>query len=326
MPKSKCNKDLYKSFLQASSVRYSGKALSEVSPNHLSHDSASRWLNNSHFRPSEVYKESSKYIDHDAPCLLVGDDTVLSKQYSKKIDLVNYQYSGAVHDVIAGIGMVNLLHYNSTNDQSIPLDYRIYDKDTDDKTKNDHFCEMLALAKDRGFKPDAVVMDAWYSSLGNLKHIRNLGWTWVTNLRKNRKVNHNVNLESLDIPDAGLKIHLRGYGWVTVFKFVAKNGRIDYITTNLENPTREQVERIVKARWSIEVYHRELKQTCGIERCQARTGRAQRNHICLAVFAWLEMNKRRINEKITLYQQTWEVIKTSIQDKLKWLLADAQFC
>ena len=92
MQKSKCNKDLYKSFLQASSVRYSGKALSEVSPKNLSHDSASRWLNNSNFRPNEVYKESSKYIDHDAPCLLVGDDTVLSKQYSKKIDLVNYQY------------------------------------------------------------------------------------------------------------------------------------------------------------------------------------------------------------------------------------------
>lgn len=325
MQKSKCNKDLYKSFLQASSVRYSGKALSEVSPKNLSHDSASRWLNNSNFRPNEVYKESSKYIDHDAPCLLLGDDTVLSKQYSKKIDLVNYQYSVAVHDVIAGIGMLNLLHYNSINDQSVPLDYRIYDKDTDGKTKNDHFCEILTLAKERGFRPDAVVMDAWYSSLGNLKHIRNLGWTWVTNLRKNRKVNHNVSLESLEIPDEGLKIHLRGYGWFTLFKFVAKNGRIDYITTNLENPTRQQVERIVKAGWSIEVYHRELKQTCGIERCQARTGRAQRNHICLAVFAWLEMNKRRINEKITLYQQTWEVIKTSIQDKLRWLLADAQF-
>ena len=64
----------------------------------------------------------------------------------------------------------------------------------------------------------------------------------------NRKVNHNVSLESLEIPDEGLKIHLRGYGWVTVFKFVAKNGRIDYITTNLENPTRQQIEGIVKAR------------------------------------------------------------------------------
>ncbi|APS69481.1 hypothetical protein AVI56_03470 [Piscirickettsia salmonis] len=84
----------------------------------------------------------------------------------------------------------------------------------------------------------------------------------------------------LDFPDEGLKLHLRGYGWITVFRFVAKNGRTDYIGTNIEEPSRDQVEVIVKARWSIEVYHRELKQTCGIERCQARTGRAQRNHRC----------------------------------------------
>ncbi|MCZ6901386.1 MAG: hypothetical protein O7C62_01060 [Rickettsia endosymbiont of Ixodes persulcatus] len=35
MARSKYSKDLYKSFLQASSVRYSGKALSEVSPINL---------------------------------------------------------------------------------------------------------------------------------------------------------------------------------------------------------------------------------------------------------------------------------------------------
>ena len=103
---------------------------------------------------------------------------------------------------------------------------------------------------------------------------------WVTNLRKNRKVNRNESLGDIDIPDEGCKVHLRGYGWVTVFKFVTNNGRVDYVSTNMDNPTRAAVTAITDARWSIEVYHRELKQTCGIERCQARTGRAQRNHIC----------------------------------------------
>jgi hypothetical protein len=56
------------------------------------------------------------------------------------------------------------------------------------------------------------------------------------------------------------------------------------VTTNRENPTREQVKHTMEARWLIEVYHRELKQTCGIEGCQARTGRAQRNHIFIAMF------------------------------------------
>lgn len=93
----------------------------------------------------------------------------------------------------------------------------------------------------------------------------------------------------------------------------------------MANSTREQIEKIVEARWSIEVYHRELKQAYGIESCQARRSRAQRNHMCLAVFAWLEVNKRRINQKITLYQQTWEVIKTAIQHNLRWLWLTCNF-
>ena len=44
---------------------------------------------------------------------------------------------------------------------------------------------MLKMARDRGIEPNAVVMDAWYSSLNNLKTIRDYRWIWVTILRKN---------------------------------------------------------------------------------------------------------------------------------------------
>lgn len=321
MSRHKCTKELYKAFLQASSVRYSGLALSEVSPAELSHDGISRWLKEKNFSPKDVWQNAQALIDQTEECLLIADDSVLSKTYSKKIELVNYQYSGNEHDVVAGIGLINLLWYGCKQDQSIPIDYRIYDKDTDGKTKNSHFCDMLSLAKKRGLNPAAVVMDAWYSSLKNLKAIRDHGWIWVTALRKNRKVNRDVSLETLDIPDEGLSVYLRGYGWVTVFKFVAKNGRIDYVSTNMENPTREGVQKIIEARWSIEVYHRELKQTCGIERCQARTGRAQRNHICLSILAWLDKYRRRISENLSFYQQDWDVIKYAISNSISLIMA-----
>ena len=123
---------------------------------------------------------------------------------AEKIELVNYQYSGNAHDVIAGIGLINMLWNGLDSAESIPIDYRIYDKDTDGKTKNTHFCDMLKLAKSRGITPSAVVMDAWYSSLDNLKAIRSHGWIWVTTLRKNRIVNRNVRLETLEIPEEGL--------------------------------------------------------------------------------------------------------------------------
>ncbi|WP_074167889.1 hypothetical protein [Candidatus Arsenophonus triatominarum] len=48
-------------------------------------------------------------------------------------------------------------------------------------------------------------------------------------MRNSWIVNHNKQLNKLDISEEGTLIHLRGYGWVTVFKFTAKNGRINYI-------------------------------------------------------------------------------------------------
>ena len=115
-------------------------------------------------------------------------------------------------------------------------------------------------------------------------------------------------------------VKTRDYSQVKATLFEAKNGRIDYVSTNMENPTREKVKRITDARWLVEVYHREIKQTCGIERCQARTGRAQRNHIFLAISAWVQQHKRRLTERITLYQQNWNIIKNAIQQHIKHLL------
>ena len=81
---------------------------------------------------------------------------------------------------------------------------------------------------------------------------------------------------------------------------------------------------IAKARWSIEVYHRELKQTCGIERCQARIGRSQRNHIGLSIMAWLDKHWRRITDKLTLYQQDWNTIKLGISQEISLIMATRQ--
>ncbi len=321
MSRHKCTKELYKAFLQASSVRYSGLALSELSPTELSHDSISRWLSDKNFRPSNVWSTAQHYVDKTTPCLLIADDIVLSKQHSSKIELVNYQYSGNAHDIIVGIGLVNMLWYELESEQIVPINYRIYDKDTDGKTKNTHFCEMRSLAKQRGIVPESIVMDTWYSSLKNLKAVRDHEWIWVTTLRKNRKVNRNENLGDLEIPDGGLRVHLRGYGWGTGFKFVAKNGRIDYVNTKMEEPSLAKVKAIFDARWSIETYHRELKQTCGIERCQARTGRSQRNHICMSILAWLDKHKRRVTEKISLYRQDWNIIKNGVAMDIRQILA-----
>ena len=83
--------------------------------------------------------------------------------------------------------MITLLW--TDGDRNLPCDYRIYDRPNDAKTKNDHFGDMLQVAKERGFNPECVLFDGWYSSLENLKLIRKLGWSWLTRLKSNRHVN-----------------------------------------------------------------------------------------------------------------------------------------
>ena len=117
--------------MQASNLGYSGLGLSEVSPKDFSHDSVSRWLQSVHFRPRDIWQEAKDFVEKGAPCLLIGDDSILSKRRSKKIDSVHYQYSGNAHDVIPGIGLVNLLWHGLASRSSVPIDYRIYDKPTE---------------------------------------------------------------------------------------------------------------------------------------------------------------------------------------------------
>jgi hypothetical protein len=323
MSRSKCSRDLYCSFLEVTSDRYSALSLAQVAPatTALSHDSISRWLIDHKVQPKDLWAVAQKEVI-DTPGILVFDDVVIDKSRSGKMGLVNWQYSGSKHDITRGIGVVNAL-WQTSKDHYVPMDYRIWNPPEDGKTKNDHFQDMLVAAKDRGLTPEMVVADSWYSSLKNLKAIRSHDWDWVMGLRSNRLVGKPLTpIRTLDIPAEGLVVHLKGYGWIKLFRFVTRHGRTDYIGTSKLDLSQAEVKTYFERRWSIEVLHRELKQTCGFARCQANVGRAQRNHIGLSLLTWMRKHQRRQQDpKSSMYQQKWEVVKPAIQAALVQMLS-----
>ncbi|MDQ7033996.1 MAG: transposase [Anaerolineae bacterium] len=67
-----------------------------------------------------------------------------------------------------------------------------------------------------------------------------------------------------------------------LFKLVTPNGDIDWVITNSEaSLTSDDVQDEDAKRWQVEQLHRELKQLTGIEKCQCRKQRAQRQPYCL---------------------------------------------
>jgi hypothetical protein len=111
-----------------------------------SHDSISDYLRRDKLTARGLWELVAPLIDDGPDSYLILDDSVQNKQYSKHIELVKLQYSGAEHGLVRGIDIVNLIHTNGKDGGYFPVDYRIYDNDSDGKTKHDHFREMLIAA------------------------------------------------------------------------------------------------------------------------------------------------------------------------------------
>jgi DDE superfamily endonuclease len=260
------------------------------SPDPPAHDAFTRLLHRLEPDPATLWDEARPMV-HSKGGTLVLDDSTLDKHYAKKIELVARHWSGKHKRVVRCINLITMVW--TDGDRVVPCDYRLYDKAVDGLTKNDHFRAMLKEAKARGFEPRCVAFDSWYSGLENLKAVRAYGWTFLTQLKVNRKVDLDRQgyraVATVAIAPEGTIVHLEGFGSIRVFKVVSRDGDIEYWATN--DLAMDELTRLAHAdqSWAIENYHRGLKQCCGVERAQARAARAQRNHIGLAIRAFLRL-------------------------------------
>lgn len=281
------------------------------------HDAFTRLLRRQPSDTEALWQEVQGLVRRDAG-VLVLDDTTLDKPYARKMELVTRHWSGKHRQVVLGINILTLLW--SDGEALIPCDFRLYDKPMGGHTKNEHFRAMLAAAKARGFAPTFVLFDSWYASLENLKAVHAYGWHWLTQLKGNRWVNPdgagNVAVETVGVPPEGRVVHLRGYGFIRVFRTVAPNGDVEYWATNHLGMTKAQREVLERQAWGIETYHRGLKQYCGVEKAQVRKAEAQRQHIHLAIRAFVRLEVHRLRTGMSWFEAKTTIVRSAIRQYL----------
>jgi putative transposase len=283
-------------------------------PRAPAHDAFTRLLHRLEPDPEILWQETRGLIDPRAGVLIL-DDSTLDKPRMRHMTLVGYHWSGNHRAVVRGINLITALW--SDGDRLYPCDYRIYHKVGDQKTKNDHFADLLAAAHARGLQPRAVLFDGWYASVENLKRVRNLGWTFVTRFKDNRKVRIDHGepqaLGTQPIAASGTVVWVPGFGAVRVFRVVAPNGDTTHWATN--DLGLDEAARLMFAElsWSIEEYHRGLKQFTGVERCQARYSRAQRNHIGCAIRAFVRLEYHRFTTGISWFAAKWGIVREAVR-------------
>jgi len=298
----------------------------------LSHDAVNRYLRGEQITPRLIWDNVRAQLVGVERGYVIFDDTVLDKNYSHSIELVRRQYSGNARAVIKGIGVVTCVYVNPETDQFWLIDYRIYDPEGDGKTKLDHVREMLQnVVYEKQLPFQAVLMDAWYATRDLMLFIESLHKIYYCPLKDNRQVDDSqgeqpyCRVDALEWSEAelacGKRIKIKGFPKehkAQCFRVAVTTHRTDYVVTNdLAQDSTQAAQEACGFRWKIEQLHREGKQLTGLERCQCRKARIQRNHIGCAFLVWVRFKELAAQTGRTMYQLKHELLDEYLIQQLK---------
>ena len=297
----------------------------------ISHDRVNRLLKEIKLTPKALRSHVRKELQLSENGYLLFDDTVLDKSHSFLIELVRRQWSGNAKKIIKGIGVVTCVYVNPDIDQFWIIDYRLFDPERDGKSKIDHLIDMwqsVIYVDELPFR--TVLMDSWYATMKIIKMIEKAEKIYYCPLKSNRQVTEKetdeyARVDSLKWSEPDLKhgksIHLKKFPkghLVKLFRIVVSTHRTEYVITNdLSQDSADGTRQESAIRWKIEQFHREAKQVTGIESCQCRLQRAQRNHIACAMLVWVRLNQIAQETQTTIYQLKQGLLSNYMKHQLR---------
>lgn len=320
----------YCQYLLSSPVNYTLTNLAEHLQN-VSHDTINRYLRNQALSPRLLWESVKGKIVQTAEGYLLFDDTVLDKGFGPSIEMARRQWSGNAHAIVRGIGLISCIYLNATTGQFWIIDYRLFDPDRDGKSKIDHVLDMLEAVERRQIAYRTVLMDSWYAAGEIFKAIDEREKIYYCPLKSNRLVNDsdgigpNVRVSQLSWTgqelQQGKTVHLRGFPkekLLKLFQITVSTHRTDWVVTNdLSQSSRHDTQEASRLRWKIEEFHREIKQLTGIEQCQCRKRRIQRNHIACALLVWVRLKTLAYERNQTVYRLKRGLLSDYLIQQLK---------
>lgn len=334
----------YGEFLMASQINYTHTYHAQHREG-SAHDAIRRYLLGDRVTARQVWETATATLVSSTDGYLVFDDSVLFKNHARKMGLVRRQYSGNEGRVIRGIGVVSCVYVNPHTQQFWLIDYRLFAPEQDGKSKHDHVHDMFIRALEREQAGElsfrGVLMDRWYAVSTLLTTLARAHKTFVCPVKGNRRVHvlapnedpssvgpyasSHLRVDTLTWDEThgqhSVEVHLResprGFK-VKVFRLASSTGDTEWIVTNDDRLQTTQDVRMTHAlRWCIEQFHRELKGVTGVEGCQCRASRAQRNHIGLALLVWQRLKRLALQAGTSVYALKFGLLSDFMSAQLR---------
>jgi len=325
--------DLYTDYLLSSFGQVSSTGLSALLDGSVSHDKITRMLSGQADCSKSLWKEVKPLVrEHESEdACLIFDDTIISKPYTDENDLICWHWDHSKNRNEKGINLLTAFYHTRSPIFSdalrVPVSFECVKKTvhfTDPKTgkakrksevtKNEMMRAMVKNAiEHQHLKFRYVLADSWFASSDNMLFIHKLKKHFIMDMKSNRlcmfstEDRNRGQWTSLDKLALQSKIPVKV--WikdleieVLLCKFIFTNkdgstGEMYLVSDDLEL-SAEEFETLYKKRWSVEEYHKSLKQNASLAKSPTRTVTTQTAHLFASLLAYIKLERLKFVHKL----------------------------
>lgn len=290
--------DLYTDYLISSFSQTSATNLSKLTDELISHDQISRFLNAKTLSSKDLWQSVKPFVRQhqtEAACLIF-DDSIIAKPHSDENDLIAWHFDHCQNRSVKGINLLTAFYHSHQLEQEealrVPVAFELILKTVHfsdlktkkqkrkcPQTKNEMMRNMIKQAISNGLKFKYVLADTWFCSSDNMRFIAKKKKFFIFDLKVNRLValsekdrnkGHWTRIDELALLDnVPTKVWLKDLTLpVLVCKQVFKNKDqsvgIRFLISNDFSLSNDNFDTLYKKRWSVEEYHKSLKQNTAI--------------------------------------------------------------
>ena len=323
--------DLYTDYLISSTGQTTATGLSRLFAHQISHDKITRFLRDSYLDSIELWKHAKplvRKIEGEEGVLIV-DDSIAEKEHTDENAMICWHWDHSKKRYVKGLNFLSLLYHSQ--DISVPLGVTLIEKTVpqthpktgktkyiSEKTKNEHFRDMLKIAH-RQVKYRYVLGDSWYSSAENLQFITDeLHKHFIMAIESSRtaalseqdraagkfqRVDDMAELKEGECKVVYLKSVEKP---VLLAKqvFTNKDGSQGtlYLVSSDTTLDFDGITTIYQKRWKVEEYHKSLKQNASLAKSPTKSIATQANHFFASVLAFVKLEKIKIKNGLGHFQ------------------------
>ena len=322
--------ELYTDYLISSFGQVTATGLSELLDGEISHDKITRFLSKEDYSSKELWQLVKKDVRRieEEDGVLIFDDTVQEKPYSKESEIICWHYDHTLNRNIKGINLLNCIYCASG--VSLPIAFELIKKPIQfsdlktkkrkrksEVTKNQLLREMLKTCQHNQIKWRYLLADSWFASSENMNYVhKTLKKYFLLALKSNRlvalsekakKEGRTTRIDELDWKEGKpIKGWIKGLEFPVLLHrqiFTNKDGSIGivYLISNDLNLTTTKMETIYQKRWKVEVFHKNIKSNTALAKSPTSTIRTQSNHIFMSIYASAKLEILAIKEKMNTF-------------------------